>query len=95
MAKRVLSRGLKRPLEEELPPYQYGDERRDDFAAYEQALFELSKATQPDGMREANPIVADAINPARSAQETVEAEGPYAVEALRWLGWGGHVTLEG
>jgi len=40
-ARRVIARHLGHPLDDNEPPYQEGDDRRMDFAVYEQALWML------------------------------------------------------
>lgn len=95
-AKRTFSRALGRRLDENLPPYDYGQRLRDDFAVYEQALFLLQQTTQPNAVREADPVVADAVNTERSDNVYDNSlVGIYSPEALRWLGWSGHVAIKG
>ena len=49
MAKREFGRALGRPLREDEPQYRIGDRTREEFAAYEQALYSLMRDAQPKG----------------------------------------------
>lgn len=90
-ARRVLSRGLNRKLDDALDAYEEGDRYRDDYAVYEQALHMLSTGRVGDANAGAPYPVA--MQPA--------GDGPtnppdlYAPEALRWLGWTGAAVIRG
>jgi len=90
-ARRVLERSLHRSLRET----QDSGEIRDDYAAFEQALFELRKRPAAN---------ANQGQPYPAAQDAVVAEGNQTVsstfpllsdDALRWLGWNGVAVIRG
>ena len=91
-SKRELSRALGRPLREDEPQYRYGDKTRDEYAAYEQALFVLLRDAQPNS---AGGVVMPSAEPdeAQPATHTMASgRNHFAAEALRWLG--GNVRVE-
>ncbi len=82
-ARRTLSRSLGRALRDDEPAYKEGDARRDEYAAYEQALHALQRS------RVADPNASTPYPVAMPAQATVDVTGArvlLAPEALRWLG---------
>ncbi len=90
-AKRELSRALGRPLRDDEPQYKYGDRVRDEYAAYEQALYAL--------LRDRQPKVAGVVMPSAEPDEAqptahtmANGKDHFAAEALRWLG--GSVRVE-
>ena len=90
-AKRELSRALGRPLRDDEPQYKYGDRVRDEYAAYEQALYAL--------LRDSQPKVAGVVMPSAEPDEAqptahtmANGKDHFAAEALRWLG--GSVRVE-
>ena len=83
-AKRILSRGLQRPVRENEPPYQAGDAVREEYAVYEQALWMLEHGQVADGLgSDPVPIITGAPD---LAEARAPGAGLYAPEALRWLG---------
>lgn len=84
-AKRSLSRALGRALNENEPPYQPGDTRRDEYAVYEQALYILVRDALPEGTG----AMVPALNPdeAETPRKTMSTGNcPWSHEALNWLG---------
>ena len=85
-AKRELSRALGRALNENEPQYKYGDRVRDEYAAYEQALFVLLRDCQP---KTAGGVVMPAAEPDEAKPTThtlANGKDHFSAEALRWLG---------
>lgn len=92
-AKRVLSRELGRPMQEDEPPYQDGDRRRDEYAVYEQALWVLEHGQIANAMgADPVPILTGNIDVAGDTNGKVSFFSP---EALRWLGWTGAAVIRG
>ncbi|HON47402.1 MAG: hypothetical protein PHG74_07905 [Kiritimatiellae bacterium] len=92
-ARRVLSRGLGRSMDENEPAYKEGDRTRDEYAVYEQALWMLENGQVAD---------ADGNDPVpvltgRPDTEDVRSTSAsvYAPEALRWLGMTGGAVIRG
>jgi len=86
-AKQHLSRELRRAMKEDEPPYEYGDERRDEYAVYEQALFILTQIGIVDGSTESvQSLAPTADEPEVRVSKT---HGKWSPEALRWLGYSG------
>lgn len=92
-AKRDLSRALGRPMREDEPQYQYGDEVRDEYAVYEQALFTLLRDAQPNGPSGADipPLEPDEK---QDRQYTLgSGRSKWSEEALAWLGVSNRVQI--
>ena len=90
-AKRELSRALGRPLREDEPQYKYGDRTRDEYAAYEQALYVLLRDCAPNSSGVVMPSAEpDEAQP--TAHTIASGKDHFAAEALRWLG--GNVRVE-
>jgi hypothetical protein len=93
-ARRVLTRALGRPLNDAEAAYSEGDQRRDEYAAYEQALWMLENGQVADATgNDPVPILA-------GRQDTADGSGGnsfslFASEALRWLGWTGAAAIRG
>lgn len=85
MAKRDLSRALGRPLKEDEPPYQYGDAVREEYAAYEQALFTLLRDAQPKGGGSPVPSL-DQDDQKAPAFSLGSSKNQFSPRALSWLG---------
>ena len=81
-AKRELSRELGRPMREDEPPYKEGDRRRDEYAVYEQALFDLVRDAMPEGDGEATPPLNADTN---GQAQLVSVGGRWSRDALLWL----------
>lgn len=93
-ARRVLSRSLKRKLNDEEPEYKESDNRRDDFAVYEQSIWMLEHGQIADaGGSEPISILTGDVDKAGVDNDGVA--GLYAPEALRWLGWSGASVIRG
>ena len=92
-AKRDLSRALGRALKENESAYQYGDQTRDVFAAYEQALFTLLRDTHPQGT--ASDIPALEPDSQRAPKQTLSRGAEkWSEEALAWLGCSSRVEIK-
>ena len=90
-AKRELSRALGRPMKEDEPQYRYGDQTRDEYAAYEQALYVLLRDCSPNSAGVVMPSAEpDEAQP--TAHTMASGKDHFAAEALRWLG--GNVRVE-
>lgn len=93
-ARRVLSRGLARPMVDAEPQYSEGDRTRDEYAVYEQALWMLENGQVADATgNDPVPVLTgrpDAADAARGPGATL-----YAPEALRWLGMAGGSVVRG
>ena len=87
-AKRILSRELGRALREDEPPYEYGDRKREEFAAYEQALYMLEIGAVADGATDAPiAVLTGRGDTADAGQEAASRYAPHlSAAALRWLG---------
>lgn len=86
-AKMTMSRALHRKLNEDEAAYQPGDQTRDEYCIYEQAIYMLANGVQPTGGGTAVP----ALDGAESATNNTGkgASRPYGIfapDALRWLG---------
>ena len=91
-AKRDFSRALGRPMNENEAPYRYGDETRDEYAVYEQALYSLLRFTLPNGGGADIP----SLEPDEKAdrKKTLSKGGEkWSEEALAWLGAVGRVEI--
>lgn len=89
-AKRDLSRALGRPMRENEGAYVYGQQRRDEFAVYEQALYALLRDAQPNGRGTDIPsLEPDEKQPHGYTLKT--GLGKWSEEALAWLGASGRV----
>lgn len=83
-ARRLLSRALGRALSDTESAYVEGDETREEYAVYEQALWMLENGIIANGEQSAPAfIAADPEKPdnARDSQKKL-----FAPETLRWLG---------
>ena len=82
-AKRDLSRELGRPMDENEPPFQYGEQRRDEYAVYEQALHALEQIGVGNGSGSDVPVLTGSSE----AQPDKAKDHPkFCPEALRWFG---------
>lgn len=95
-ARRMFEMELRRPMRESDPEqFDPASPRRDDYAVFEQALWLLLGSPYGNGAG------GDAVAVLQGAVETAEGVSSYADgkrerwsrEALRWLGWGGIVTV--
>ncbi len=80
-ARRTLSRGLGRELYE-YEAYSEGDQARDDYAVYEQALYDLQRSRVSDPT---SGIPYPVAMPSQS-ETTIPFTSLYSPDALRWLG---------
>ena len=85
MAKREFGRALGRPLREDEPPFQIGDAVREEFAAYEQAVYTLLRDVQPNVGGTAVPSL-DQDDQKSPAYTLAGAKGQWSPRALSWLG---------
>ncbi len=93
-ARKILSRGLGRAMNDSEAAYSEGDTTRDEFAVYEQALFLIENGAIANGSGSgAQPILTGSIDDP-GLPRTGE-RGLYAPEALRWLGFRGTTTIRG
>ena len=76
MAKREFGRALGRPLREDEPPFQMGDAVREEYAAYEQALYVGGSAVPS----------LDQDDQKSPAYTLAGAKGQWSPGALSWLG---------
>lgn len=83
-ARRILSRGLGRAMNDNETDYKEGDMSRDEYAVYEQAIHLLEHgriATEPEAMPYPTAM------PESGRPDATEERAPYYnPEALRWLG---------
>jgi len=93
-ARRMLSRELGRALSDSEAAYAEGDAVRDEYAAYEQALWLIQTGVVANGEGSAPQavLVADGSDPEQAARRDVRMWSP---EALAWLGYRGAVTVRG
>lgn len=83
---RDFSRALGRPLRDDEPSYRLGDRRRDEFAAYEQALFALLRDAPAQGELQ-SPVPSLSPDEAAEPRRTLATgRGKWSAEALAWLG---------
>lgn len=82
-ARRELARELGRPMRDDEPPYREGEQRRDEYAVYEQAAYLLLRDVHPEGGVAAQPVLD-----AEGAGTLVPKDfaGKWSRDALRWLG---------
>ena len=84
-AKRDFSRALGRPMREDEPQYRYGDQTRDEYAVYEQALFTLLRDANPNGTGTDIPSLEP--DEKQDRRYTLgSGRGKWSEEALAWLG---------
>lgn len=83
-AKRELSKALGRALKEDEPAYKFGERRRDEYAAYEQAVYLLLRDVQPEGGGELTPAIGEAAVVQRTVPNAVCKK--WSQDALNWLG---------
>lgn len=91
-AKRDFSRALGRPMAENEGAYVYGQQKRDDFAVYEQALYTLLRDIQPDGTGTDIPSL-EGDERKTPAYTLGEGKGKWSEEALAWLGASSRVEV--
>ena len=84
-ARRDLSRALGRPIKDDEPEYREGDQTRDEFAVYEQALYSLLRDARPKGGGgSAVPSLdQDEVQGRTFSMRT--GQGKWSMEALSWL----------
>lgn len=90
-AKRDFSRALGRALKEDEAQYRYGDQARDEFAAYEQALYSLLRDAQPDLEGVSVPSLEPDERQGAAQTSAGAGVGKWSAEALAWLGASGRV----
>lgn len=91
-AKRDFSRALGRPMKEDEGAYIYGQQTRDDFAVYEQALYTLLRDAQPEITGVSTPSLEP--DEKQDKRHTLSAgTGKWSEEALAWLGTNGRVQI--
>ena len=82
-AKRDLSRELGRPMDEDEPPFQPGEQRRDEYAVYEQALHTLEQVGVGNGRGSYVPVLKGGGEEQSAASKP---QGKFCQEALTWFG---------
>lgn len=82
-AKRELSADLGRPMAEDEPDYRLGDQTRDEYAVYEQAIYLLLRNVHPEGSGSATPAL-EGENVATLVPASVG--GRWSSAAIHWLG---------
>jgi hypothetical protein len=93
-ARKVLSRGLGRAMDDSEVAYEEGDTCRDEYAVYEQALYLLENGVIANGDGSApQPILTGATE--APDQPRRGESSLYAPEALRWLGYTGSAIIKG
>lgn len=84
-ARRDLSRALGRPMRDDEPEYREGDQTRDEYAVYEQALYTLLRDSAPRG---GSGSAVPSINQGEvqtKAHSLSTGKGKWSMEALSWL----------
>ena len=94
-ARRILSRGLSRPLNEDEKPYTEGDRIREEYAVYEQALWMLESGQIADATGNDPVAVLTGRPDAADNSDRVGAAALFAPEALRWLGGASGAVIRG
>ena len=84
-AKREFGRALGRPLREDEPPFKDGDQVREEYATYEQAIYTLLRDAQPTGTGTAVPSL-DQDDQRAPAHTLAGSKGQWSPRALAWLG---------
>lgn len=93
-ARRVLARAVRRAMCDNESAYSEGDERRDEYAVYEQALWMLEHSQIADASGSAPvPVLTGDVDSAGVDDNGIA--GLYSPEALRWLGWSGVSAIRG
>jgi len=92
-AKRDLSRALNRPMTEDEAQYVYGDQTRDEYAVYEQALYTLLRDAQPRGVTGSDIPSLSPDERQNTGYTLSSGKGKWSEEALAWLGAGGRVQI--
>lgn len=83
-AKRELAKAIGRAMNEDEPPYQIGETRRDEYAVYEQALYTLVRDAEPAGGGAAIPSLdPDERRPVGYTLR--DGYGNWSKRALSWL----------
>lgn len=93
-SRRVLSRAVRRELDDDEDVYAEGDSRRDAYAVYEQALWMLEHGQIADASGSA-PVPVLTGDTDKAGVDDDGIAGLYAPEALRWLGWSGVSAVRG
>ena len=83
-ARRDLARAIGRPLNDDEPPYEEGQSKRDEFAVYEQAIYTLLRDCQPEGGGSAVPSLDGDEVKTKNVQLSTGG-GKWSIEALSWL----------
>lgn len=83
-AKRDLAKAIHRPIKTDEPEYVEGEEKRDEYAVYEQAFFALVRDCPPMGDGDVVPSLdPDTKKP---VFQTVNVGNcAFSIEALKWL----------
>jgi len=93
-ARMILSRALGRAMNDSEATYAEGDQTRDEYAVYEQALYLIENGTIANAQGSApQPILVGATDAPDIPRNGISAL--YAPEALRWLGYTGAVVVKG
>ena len=84
-ARRDLSRALGRPIKDDEPEYREGDQTRDEFAVYEQALYSLLRDARPKGGSGSAVPSLDQDETQSRTYSMRTGHGKWSMEALAWL----------
>ena len=94
-ARRTLARALGRAMNDAEDAYAEGDNTRDEYAVYEQALWMIENGVVANGQGSAALAQMAGAQDAQARVATGSQAALYAPEALRWLGWTGAATVSG
>ena len=94
-ARRILARALGRAMDDAEAAYSEGDQTRDEYAVYEQALWLIENGVVANGQGSAALAQMAGAQDAGNRVATARQASLYAPEALRWLGWTGAATVSG
>lgn len=92
-AKRDLSRALGRPMKEDEPQFKYGDQTRDEYAVYEQAVYTLLRDALPNGNTGVETPSLEPDEKQNTGHTLRSGRGKWSEEALAWLGASGRVEV--
>ena len=84
-ARRDLSRALGRPVKDEEPEYKEGDQVREEYAVYEQALYTLLRDAAPKGGSGSSIPSLNQVEAQSKAHTLRTGQGKWSSEALSWL----------
>ena len=71
-------------MRDDEPEYREGDQTRDEYAVYEQAVYTLLRDVQPNGGGEPTPAL-DGDEVRAKSVNLGTGGGKWSIEALKWL----------